>query len=542
MMLFKNLSVRTKLIFSNMLMIIIPVLVVAAITSILMPAWVYFLNGMNPNARLTDSLGFISVYQLQRNVSNLEKMISIEATVDSLEVPTTLKNVQNERPSVTDEDKPNGLITPQILNICEGIEKNGSMLAVMLNDKEIYISESTSLEDIAQVFAKVNESNDIYRDSMINSSHSGTVLISVSEIGIGDVLRIIVANPTMTGVVGGQIEGVSENLINYGNKFLTAIFIIAIIAVLITNGLLAIISSNAILKPLKKLREATHEIRDGNLDSKVDYESKNELGQVCLDFEEMRQRLKRSVQAQQRYEENRVEMIACISHDLGTPLTSIKGYASGLLDGIADTPEKQKHYLHTIYNTANAMDKLVSELSMSSKLELNKIPFYFESLYISDFFEDCKEELLTTLTRHGMHFEYINNCKVKSRVSVDTTQFRRAVLNIIDNCIKYKRKDIDIDKAFVKMELKSLEDNIIIAISDNGLGVTEDDLGKIFQSFYRGDKARTNAGEGSGLGLSITRQIIERHRGKIWAESNDYGGLTVIISLPVFDKKEENDG
>lgn len=96
------------------------------------------------------------------------------------------------------------------------------------------------------------------------------------------------------------------------------------------------------------------------------YRSKNEIGQVCADFEEMRQRLKESVEQQQKYEDNRMQLVAGISHDLGTPLTTIKGYASGILDGIADTDEKKVRYVSVIYDTAQGMDTLVSELSMLS--------------------------------------------------------------------------------------------------------------------------------------------------------------------------------
>lgn len=514
-----------------MLMIIIPVCIVAIITSILMPVWSYFVKGMNPNAHLTDSLGFITVYQLQRNVSSLEKLIIIEATYDSLEYSTSEVDgfVQGEH-ELTHENL-SRFVTPQALSICEGIEKTGAMLVIMINEEQIYITAEASLDAILQIFEKVNQNNDIYMDSMINSSHSGTVLTSVSDLVQWGKLRIVVANPTLTGVVGGTAEGVSENLINFGEKFLIAIFFITVAAVLITNGLLAIISSKAILKPLRKLREATHEIRDGNLDYEVDYVSKNELGQVCLDFDEMRQRLKTSVEAQQKYEESRVEMIACISHDLGTPLTSIKGYTSGLIDGIADTPEKRNHYLKTIYYTANAMDKLVGELSMSSKLELDKVPFYFETIEISDFFKQYEEELFTTLDRCNIKYIFKNILDKKEYISLDLTQFRRAVLNIIDNCIKYKKSDCP--DSIVLIELSKMQDKLNITISDNGQGVPESEIEKIFNSFYRGDNARNCAGVGSGLGLSITSQIVKRHRGKIWAEKSAIGGLAVKILLPL---------
>ncbi len=536
----KNLSVRSKLLITNMLMIIIPVLIVAGITSILMPAWVYFVNGMNPDAHLTDSLGFISVYQLQRNVSNLEKQISIEATVNSLELTTSINSKTGSKPNIITQTKENqALISTQILNICKGIDASGAMMAVLIDEETIYLTQGSTLDDIAEIFADVNENNDIYRDSMINSSHSGTVLINLSKLSTGETLRIIVANPTMTGVVGGKSDGMSENLLGYGDKLLVAIFVIAIIVVLLTNGLLAIISSKAILKPIEKLRTATHEIRDGNLDYEIGYESKNEIGQMCSDFDEMRKRLKQSVETQQRYEENRIEMIAGISHDLGTPLTSIKGYASGLIDGVADTPKKRVHYLKTIYNTANDMDKLVSQLSMSSKLDLDKVPFYFEAVDISSFFDDCREELSTTLARNNIKLNYENNLAFPLTVSIDSTQYRRAILNIIDNCIKYSKSEGCEQEVILRVYRDEL--NIRVVIADNGLGVPESEMEKIFYSFYRSDKSRTNISSGSGLGLSITRQIIERHQGRVRAEKSEIGGLAIIIDLPVIEKKDAED-
>jgi signal transduction histidine kinase len=537
----RDLSVRNKLLITNMLMIIIPISIVIIITSLLMPAWVYFVKGMNPEARLTDSLGFISVYQLQRNVSNLEKQIAVQATVNSLEVTASADGSANSetKAKANRKEKPKVLLTAQTLNICNDINNTGAMLAVLLDNETLYLTKGSTLGKISALFATVNQSGDIYKDSMINASHAGTVLTDVSKLSTGETLRIIVANPSMTGVVGGTDDSASGNLINYSDNLIKILFVIAIAAVLITNGLLAIISAKGILEPLKKLRTATHEIRDGNLDFDIGYKSKNEIGQVCSDFDEMRLRLKRSVEAQQRYEENRVEMIAGISHDLGTPLTSIKGYTSGLIDGIADTPEKRTHYLRIIYNTANDMDKLVNELSMSSKLDLNKIPFYFEKLEISAFFEDCREELSTTLARNKITVIFKNLCPKSKFVSVDVTQFRRAIMNIIDNCIKYKRTDGICGE--VILSLSPEDDTMIkIIIADNGIGVPEDELEKIFYRFYRSDKARTNVSSGSGLGLAITRQIIERHNGKIWAQLNEGSGLSINILLPVlpFEKRD----
>ena len=533
----RDLSIRNKLFATNFLMIIIPILIVLIITGILMPAWIYFVNGMNPEARLSDSLGFISVYQLQRNVSTLEKYITVQSTVNSIGQSTSsvYKDTTGENTPVFNKDGTNILLTTQALNICKSIDKSGAMLAILVDNKTIYLSKGSSLSDISQIFAEVNQNADIYKDSMINASQTGTVLTDVSKLNTGETLRIIVADPTMTGIVGGSDESPTANLITYGNKLIIILFIIAIIAVLLTNGLIALFLAKSILNPLNKLRNATHEIRDGNLDSEIGYKSNNEIGQVCSDFDEMRLRLKKSVEDRQRYEENRIQMIAGISHDLSTPLTSIKGYTSGLIDGIADTPEKREHYLKIIYNTANDMEKLVDELSLSSKLDLDIIPFYFSKFNISLYFKDCIDELITTLARNKIELIFINNIENEVYITIDSAQFRRAIMNVIENCIKYKTKDSDNCKVKISLDLEENYRNVVITVEDNGIGVPESELEKIFSRFYRSDKARSNSGKGSGLGLAITRQIITRLQGKIDAQISDMGGLSIIIIFPIVE-------
>ena len=296
------------------------------------------------------------------------------------------------------------------------------------------------------------------------------------------------------------------------------------------NGLLVILMLKSIMEPMTILQTATHELRDGNLDYKVPYSSKNEIGQVCADFEEMRQRLKESVEQQQKYEENRMQLIAGISHDLGTPLTTIKGYASGILDGIADTDEKKMRYVGVIYDTAQGMDTLVSELSMLSKLSLDKVPFYFEKIKAKDFFEEYTAYAADTLGEAGIEFIYNFECDEDREINIDPAQFRRVLNNLIDNSRKYGAED---GTAKIMLSIRNGENgHTEISIEDNGQGVPADERDKIFETFYRGDKARTGHKNGSGLGLAITKQITDRHGASIRADESELGGLKVIIDLP----------
>lgn len=531
----RDISIRNKLLFTNMLMVLIPVGVMAVIIGILMPAIVFFANGMNPNARLTDSLGFLSVYQLQRNISNLEKQLTVQFAVSNLEQEEESDSKEPLTAPASNHEEV--LLTPQILAACKNIDREGAMLAVFLDDNLIYLTEEASLERIARVFEDVNLNPDFYKDTMINASASGTVLINVSALDEEQVLRIVVADPTMTGIVVGGGNTTAYSLIRSGDTLMLTLLIIAIVTVLVTNGLLALFLGKGILEPLSKLRKATNEIRDGNLDCELDYSAKNEFGQVCADFDEMRTRLKTSLETQRRYEINRVEMIAGISHDLATPLTTIKGYASGLLDGIADTPEKRTHYIKTIYSTAEDMDRLVGDLSVSAKLDVEELPFSLELLNVTEFFKQVRDELLPSFTQNKMTLELTSRCDADCGIVADKVHFRRAVQNIMENCIKYR--DVNNAEAGVVISLSDVGKHTLrVEIADNSTGVAPEDLEKIFFSFYRGDKARSGGGSGSGLGLAIAHKILLRHRGRIWAENNAQGGLSVIMELPIAGPKE----
>ena len=221
-------------------------------------------------------------------------------------------------------------------------------------------------------------------------------------------------------------------------------------------------------------------------------------------------------------------MIAGISHDLRTPLASIKGCASGLIDGIADTPEKQKRCYTTIYNTAVEMDKLVDDLFLFSKLDLDKIPFVFEHVEIGNYISQCCEELKFSMEKKKVCLSFANWCNDSVYVMLDRDQFARVLINIAENSAKYKKNEI----GSLYVAVTEQDNEVVIAMKDDGIGVDSSLVGKIFDSFYRDDPARTNPVKGSGLGLSIAKQIVTSHGGRIWAESNIGDGLTVFISLP----------
>ena len=271
----------------------------------------------------------------------------------------------------------------------------------------------------------------------------------------------------------------------------------------------------SIAVPLVKLKKATQNIKEGNLDFVLDVEGKDEFSELCQDFEEMRRRLKESTEEKSLIEKENRELISNISHDLKTPITAVKGYVEGIMDGVADTPEKMDRYVRTIYNKTNEMDHLINELTFYSKIDTNRIPYTFNKLNVEDYFEDCSEEVGLELETRGIELVYANYVEKDVMVIADGEQIRRVIHNIISNAIKY----MDKPKGIIKIRIKDVGDFIQIEIEDNGKGIGPKDLPYIFDRFYRTDVSRNSSKGGSGIGLSIVKKILEDHGGKVWATS-----------------------
>ena len=271
----------------------------------------------------------------------------------------------------------------------------------------------------------------------------------------------------------------------------------------------------SIAVPLVKLKKATQNIKEGNLDFVLDVEGNDEFSELCQDFEEMRRRLKESTEEKNLIEKENKELISNISHDLKTPITAVKGYIEGIMDGVADTPEKMDLYVRTIYNKTNEMDHLINELTFYSKIDTNRIPYTFGKLNVEDYFADCAEEVGLELETRGIELVYANYVEKDVMVIADGEQIRRVIHNIISNAIKY----MDKPKGIIQIRIKDVGDFIQIEIEDNGKGIGPKDLPYIFDRFYRTDVSRNSSKGGSGIGLSIVKKILEDHGGKVWATS-----------------------
>ena len=271
----------------------------------------------------------------------------------------------------------------------------------------------------------------------------------------------------------------------------------------------------SIATPLVKFKKATQNIKEGNLDFVLDVEGNDEFSELCQDFEEMRKRLKESAEEKIILDKENKELISNISHDLKTPITAVKGYVEGIMDGVADTPEKMDRYVKTIYNKTNEMDHLINELTFYSKIDTNRIPYTFSKLNVEDYFSDCAEEVGLELETRGIELVYANYVESGVQVIADGEQIRRVIHNLISNAIKY----MDKPKGIIQIRIKDVGDFIQVEIEDNGKGIAAKDIVYIFDRFYRTDVSRNSSKGGSGIGLSIVKKILEDHGGKVWATS-----------------------
>ena len=317
------------------------------------------------------------------------------------------------------------------------------------------------------------------------------------------------------------------NMIPEVEEFLVSMVFCVILVLVFTGALLIFWIYRGVMQPLGKMQLAAKNIKEGNLDFELTPTSDDELGQLCRDLEDMRKRLKDNVEEKIKYDKENKELISNISHDLKTPVTTIKGYAEGIMDGVADTPEKMERYIRTIYNKATEMNTLINELTLYTKIDTNRIPYNFNTLSVNAYFDDCAEDLAVEMESRNVEFGYFNYVADDVKIIADAEQIKRVVHNIVNNSLKY----MDKPKGKINLRVKDVGDFVQVELEDNGKGIAAKDLPNIFDRFYRTDASRNSSKGGSGIGLSIVKKIIEDHGGKIWATSREETGTTMYFVI-----------
>jgi len=304
----------------------------------------------------------------------------------------------------------------------------------------------------------------------------------------------------------------------------------------IVMGLISFFVVRSITIPLAKLKVAVDEVRRGNLEHEVKHTTKDKIGELSDAFEAMRLQLVENETLRDQYESNRRQMISSISHDLRTPVTSIKLHAEGIMDGVAGSPEKMSKYLKSMSSNAQVIDRLLKELTLFSNLDAEQETFQFSYIDISRFIQDLVGEWEYDYQKDDVKFSVLIEESEASCLKMDVIHFRRVMVNLVENALKY----VENRPLEITIQIEWRNGYCRLSLKDNGEGVAHDQLEQIFDRFHRVDEARQTSVSGSGLGLSIARQIVLKHNGRIWANNHENGGLEVCIDLPITE--EVNNG
>jgi len=317
---------------------------------------------------------------------------------------------------------------------------------------------------------------------------------------------------------------------DYGGRamLVSAVVLAFLFAVLImTNRFLTKFVFKKIEQPLEMLSGGVRHISDGDLDYRIAYEANDEFKPICEAFNEMAGRLKVSIAEVRKNEQHRKELFVGISHDLRSPLTSIKAFVEGLLDGVANTPEAQHEYLLTIKQKTEEINNMVSQLFYYSKMDMGNYPTEAERLNLAQELTDYVAASQEDYRAKGLVI-HISELPRDTFILADPLQLRSVFANLLGNSAKYKIKETA--NAVIRCAVNGRMAQIIF--EDDGPGVPEPALDRIFEAFYRTDPSRSNPQKGSGLGLAIAAKAIQRMGGKITAFNVPTGGLRLVIEIP----------
>ncbi|WP_432666300.1 HAMP domain-containing sensor histidine kinase [Wukongibacter baidiensis] len=285
--------------------------------------------------------------------------------------------------------------------------------------------------------------------------------------------------------------------------------------------------SHKIMMPIERLKKAVDEVSEGNYGVVVKQYPNNEIGELIEAFNQMSLKLKESEELKMKYEENRKTLIANISHDLKTPITSIVGYVEGIQEGVANSPEKLDKYIDIIYHNASYTNRLIDDLFLFSKLDIQQVEFEFVETPMKAYMNDLMTEQKIELEENGHKIEYLDALAEEKKLTIDRKRIHQVIINIINNAIKYNDKD----KSTIKCTLSEVDKGVKISINDNGPGIEDEKLDSIFHRFYRVDESRNKDIGGTGLGLAIAKELVKAHSGKIWCESTLGEGTTIHFTI-----------
>lgn len=434
--------------------------------------------------------------------------VDMKAFQQAFEVRTVISEIKREAQTLRFEEL---LDKKYQQELADRVDVLGASAIILVNREVLYATHNFNKIDIEKILMLSSGSN---RDQIELGGNSYMFNRADYKLPSGDTGILLLLAPIKVKTSLFVLLGI------FTVSFFTVVF-------LLMNVWISYKFSRGIILPIARLKDAAILIREGDLSSEISEEGEGEIRELSNTLELMRIKLKESVYVQQKYDDNRKFLVSSISHDLKTPVTSIKGYIEGIIDGVANTPEKMEEYLETARSKAILVNAMIDDLLLYSKLDLNQLPYHFEKSDLASYFEDCVADHKYECEKANLTLALINELQEPVQVLIDRERLKRVVQNILDNAMTYAEKA----NGKIDIILRETRTSAIIEIKDNGQGIPEDKLPFIFERFYQVDPSRKS---GSGLGLAIAKQIIEGHDGKIWAKSAVGEGTGIMISLKKF--------
>ena len=279
-------------------------------------------------------------------------------------------------------------------------------------------------------------------------------------------------------------------------------------------------------RSIQTLVGAVRRMSSGRLDARVAVQSRDEVGELAVAFNVMAEQLETSFARERELERARKELISAVSHDLRTPLASIRAMVESMNDGVVTDPETVKTYMRTTLTEVENLSQLVNDLFELSQMDAGVLELHMESASLQDLISDTLESMSLQATAHNLSLNGAVDGELMPLI-MDTRRVQRVLYNLVQNSIRYTPPDGTI---YIRARDTGVE--IQVEVADTGEGIPAQDFPHLFERLYRTDQSRSRVSGGAGLGLSIARGIVEAHGGRIWAESEVGKGSTFSFTLP----------
>jgi signal transduction histidine kinase len=330
---------------------------------------------------------------------------------------------------------------------------------------------------------------------------------------------------------------VLSSLLTFVNIWLTANLmfasphdlLLATVLLLFASGIAIVLGgflSSALVRRVQRLQRAAQAIAGGRLETRVPHTGQDELAALGATFNHMAERLEDIERQTRELESLRRDLIAWVSHDLQTPLASIRAVLEALSDGVVDDPATAQRYLDTAQKDVRALSLLIDDLFQMAQIDAGGLRLDCADGSISDIVSDTLETFAELAERK--HVQLTGDAQRScDPVWMDTPRIGRALVNLVGNAVRHTPRGGE-----VRVQVQCSPEGVQVEVADTGEGLPAEDLPYVFERFYRGEKSRSRATGGAGLGLAIARGIVEAHGGRIWAENRPEGGALFVFTLP----------